>query len=266
MGTSVRCTWRARAGQGAQGDADRAVEGGRLHAPRDEQRHPKRADPAAQRVVRLHRAAERADVTRAARPVVDSADAGSRRGTDPSAGSAPARAPLRPGCDPRGVRARGPADAGAWGQGGAAPAARTRRAAVERDHPLPARRAGHGGRGVRGVLPGRARGGRGAQARRDERRRGARARAAVPVRGLRPRERPLRRSRGARRERRLRRQREPDVDHPREAHERRPVETVLDVGCGCGVQALLASRHAKSVLAVDLNPLARSSSRASTRC
>ena len=37
---------------------------------------------------------------------------------------------------------------------------------------------------------------------------------------------------------------------------RRPVETALDVGCGCGVQALLASRHAKSVLAVDLNPRA----------
>ncbi|HVN60654.1 MAG TPA: methyltransferase [Gaiellaceae bacterium] len=37
---------------------------------------------------------------------------------------------------------------------------------------------------------------------------------------------------------------------------RRPVETALDVGCGCGVQALLAARHAKSVLAVDLNPRA----------
>ncbi len=37
---------------------------------------------------------------------------------------------------------------------------------------------------------------------------------------------------------------------------RRPVETVLDVGCGCGVQALLAARHADRVLAVDLNPRA----------
>ena len=37
---------------------------------------------------------------------------------------------------------------------------------------------------------------------------------------------------------------------------RRPVETALDVGCGCGVQALLASRHADRVLAVDLNPRA----------
>lgn len=37
---------------------------------------------------------------------------------------------------------------------------------------------------------------------------------------------------------------------------RRRVETVLDVGCGCGVQALHAARHAKRVLAVDLNPRA----------
>lgn len=37
---------------------------------------------------------------------------------------------------------------------------------------------------------------------------------------------------------------------------RRPVETALDVGCGCGVQALLAARHAKRVLAADVNPRA----------
>jgi methylase of polypeptide subunit release factors len=34
------------------------------------------------------------------------------------------------------------------------------------------------------------------------------------------------------------------------------VGSALDVGTGCGVQALLAARHAKSVVAVDLNPRA----------
>ena len=37
---------------------------------------------------------------------------------------------------------------------------------------------------------------------------------------------------------------------------RRPVASALDVGTGCGVQALLAARHARRVVAVDLNPRA----------
>jgi methylase of polypeptide subunit release factors len=37
---------------------------------------------------------------------------------------------------------------------------------------------------------------------------------------------------------------------------RRRVRTVLDVGCGGGVQALLAARHAERVVGVDLNPRA----------
>lgn len=37
---------------------------------------------------------------------------------------------------------------------------------------------------------------------------------------------------------------------------RRPVRTVLDLGCGGGVQALLAARHAERVTGVDLNPRA----------
>jgi methylase of polypeptide subunit release factors len=37
---------------------------------------------------------------------------------------------------------------------------------------------------------------------------------------------------------------------------RRPVGTVLDLGCGGGVQALLAARHAERVVGVDLNPRA----------
>lgn len=37
---------------------------------------------------------------------------------------------------------------------------------------------------------------------------------------------------------------------------RHPVGSALDLGTGCGVQALLAARHAKSVVAVDLNPRA----------
>jgi SAM-dependent methyltransferase len=37
---------------------------------------------------------------------------------------------------------------------------------------------------------------------------------------------------------------------------RRPVDSALDVGTGCGVQALLAARHARRVVAVDLNPRA----------
>jgi methylase of polypeptide subunit release factors len=37
---------------------------------------------------------------------------------------------------------------------------------------------------------------------------------------------------------------------------RHPVELALDLGCGTGVQALLASRHATRVVATDLNPTA----------
>jgi len=37
---------------------------------------------------------------------------------------------------------------------------------------------------------------------------------------------------------------------------RRPVDSVLDLGAGCGVQALLATRHAGRVVASDLNPRA----------
>jgi methylase of polypeptide subunit release factors len=37
---------------------------------------------------------------------------------------------------------------------------------------------------------------------------------------------------------------------------RRPVQTALDLGTGCGLQALLAASHAKKVVAVDLNPRA----------
>src|SRR5207302_291039 len=41
----------------------------------------------------------------------------------------------------------------------------------------------------------------------------------------------------------------------RAAHPRR-VARALDVGCGSGVQALLASRHARAVVATDVNPRA----------
>jgi hypothetical protein len=37
---------------------------------------------------------------------------------------------------------------------------------------------------------------------------------------------------------------------------RRPAATALDLGTGCGIQALLASRHAESVVATDVNPRA----------
>jgi SAM-dependent methyltransferase len=37
---------------------------------------------------------------------------------------------------------------------------------------------------------------------------------------------------------------------------RRPVRSALDLGCGGGVQALLAARHADKVVAVDVNPRA----------
>lgn len=37
---------------------------------------------------------------------------------------------------------------------------------------------------------------------------------------------------------------------------RQPSSSVLDVGTGCGVQALLASRHSERVVAVDVNPRA----------
>ncbi len=37
---------------------------------------------------------------------------------------------------------------------------------------------------------------------------------------------------------------------------RRPVDAALDLGCGTGIQALLISRHAKHVVATDINPRA----------
>lgn len=37
---------------------------------------------------------------------------------------------------------------------------------------------------------------------------------------------------------------------------RTPVELTLDLGCGCGVQALLAARHSQRVIATDINPAA----------
>ena len=37
---------------------------------------------------------------------------------------------------------------------------------------------------------------------------------------------------------------------------RRPVSSALDLGCGCGVQALLAARHCTRVTATDINPRA----------
>jgi SAM-dependent methyltransferase len=37
---------------------------------------------------------------------------------------------------------------------------------------------------------------------------------------------------------------------------RQPVERALDIGCGSGIQAVLAARHAKQVIACDVNPRA----------
>jgi hypothetical protein len=37
---------------------------------------------------------------------------------------------------------------------------------------------------------------------------------------------------------------------------RRPVRAALDVGTGCGIQALLAARHSETVVATDVNPRA----------
>lgn len=37
---------------------------------------------------------------------------------------------------------------------------------------------------------------------------------------------------------------------------REPVDSLLDLGAGCGIQALVASRHARAVVATDLNPRA----------
>src|SRR5205085_7369665 len=37
---------------------------------------------------------------------------------------------------------------------------------------------------------------------------------------------------------------------------RRHVDSALDIGTGCGVQALLAARHARGVTAIDINPRA----------
>ena len=39
---------------------------------------------------------------------------------------------------------------------------------------------------------------------------------------------------------------------------RRPARTALDVGTGCGIQALLAAQHSEQVMAVDINPRALS--------
>jgi methylase of polypeptide subunit release factors len=46
---------------------------------------------------------------------------------------------------------------------------------------------------------------------------------------------------------------------------RRPVKTALDLGCGCGIQALLLSRHAERVTATDINPRALALSRLNAR-
>ncbi len=37
---------------------------------------------------------------------------------------------------------------------------------------------------------------------------------------------------------------------------RQPVESALDLGCGCGIQSLLASKHSHRVIATDINPRA----------
>jgi SAM-dependent methyltransferase len=37
---------------------------------------------------------------------------------------------------------------------------------------------------------------------------------------------------------------------------RRPVHTVLDLGCGCGIQSILAAQHCSRVIATDINPRA----------
>ncbi len=37
---------------------------------------------------------------------------------------------------------------------------------------------------------------------------------------------------------------------------RQPVKSTLDLGCGCGVQSLLAARHSNRVIATDINPRA----------
>jgi methylase of polypeptide subunit release factors len=42
---------------------------------------------------------------------------------------------------------------------------------------------------------------------------------------------------------------------------RMPIEDAFDMGCGAGIQALLASRHARTVLATDINPRALEFSR-----
>ena len=46
---------------------------------------------------------------------------------------------------------------------------------------------------------------------------------------------------------------------------RRPGQTVLDLGCGCGPHALLAARHSDRVVATDLNPRAATLTRLSAR-
>jgi SAM-dependent methyltransferase len=42
---------------------------------------------------------------------------------------------------------------------------------------------------------------------------------------------------------------------------RRPVELALDLGCGCGLQSLLCARHARRVIATDINPRAATMTR-----
>jgi len=46
---------------------------------------------------------------------------------------------------------------------------------------------------------------------------------------------------------------------------RRVVDSALDVGAGCGIQGLLAARHARRVVAVDINPRALATTRLNAR-
>jgi SAM-dependent methyltransferase len=46
---------------------------------------------------------------------------------------------------------------------------------------------------------------------------------------------------------------------------RRPAHLALDLGCGCGIQALLAARHCDRVIATDVNPRAQQFARFNAR-
>jgi SAM-dependent methyltransferase len=46
---------------------------------------------------------------------------------------------------------------------------------------------------------------------------------------------------------------------------RAPVDSALDLGCGCGIQALLLARHARHVTATDINPRALALTRLNAR-